>query len=82
MGRIGDHEAVDDGEDLDVCGCDFEVEEGEATRDDELPAAFGGVQARVDHGGEEEVIDGCDVDFNAVEPTRDVELPVARGGVK
>lgn len=83
MGRLGGREAADDDEDLEVCGCDFEVGEGEGTRDDELPAAFGGVQSPADHrGGDEELVDGCDVDFNAVEPTSDMELPVARGGVK
>jgi hypothetical protein len=78
MGRLGGHEMAD--EDLDVCGCDFTIEEGESTRDDALPAAFGGIQAAVDDDCDADIIDGCDVDFNAIEPTSDRDLPVARGG--
>ena len=82
MGRLGANEAANHDEDCHVCGCDFEVEEGEATPDDELPAAYGGVQIRANHDCSEELIDGCDLDFNTVEPTNDDALPAARGGVK
>ena len=81
MGSLGGGEATGDDEDLNICGCDFEVGENKSTYD-ELPAAFGGVQKGMDHDRGEEAIDGCDVDFKAVEPTNDVELPVARGGVR
>ncbi len=73
MGSLGGGEATGDDEDLNICGCDFEVGENQSTsRTDELPPAFGGVQQGIDHGKDEEAIDGCDVDFNAGEPTSDV----------
>ena len=62
-------------------GCDLDFRQ-DPTRDDELPAASGGVQQAA--GGAEHAAhdhsDGCDLDFTE-EPTQDEDLPVAAGGV-
>ena len=61
----------------DICGCDFEFSEDEATADDDLPATVGGVAIE----GEGDEICGCDVDFDEFDATTDEELPAATGGV-
>jgi hypothetical protein len=77
---LDEHKVLHDDEDLHVCGCDFEIDEGESTLDDELPASRGGIQASAG-ADDDQRIDGCDLDFKADAPTDDVELPAAKGGV-
>lgn len=60
-----------------VDGCDVEFLDADATPDEELPAAVGGV--KIANEGVDS--DGCDVDFDELEATPDEALPVAEGGV-
>jgi len=70
----------DDDEDADDCICGMEHLD-EATSDEELPSASGGVEAsEEEQQGNEDDVDGCELDFSAVEQTDDKELPVAVGG--
>ena len=74
--------AVDSNEDdVDSCGCDVEFHDSEATPDEELPPATGGVEAGSEEGADDEEVDGCDLDFAEVDLTSDEELPVAVGGM-
>lgn len=57
-------------------GCDVDFLEVDATPDEKLPVAVGGVKM----ASEGEDVDGCDVDFND-DATPDEELPAAAGGV-
>lgn len=58
-------------------GCDVEIAAADATPDDALPAAVGGVAI----AGEGEEVDGCDVDIDDADATADEDLPAATGGV-
>jgi hypothetical protein len=72
--------APGDDENADDCICGMEHLE-EATSDQELPAASGGVEtSEVGQQGNEDDVDGCELDFTAVQQTDDKELPVAVGG--
>ena len=66
-----------DGDEDDIDGCDVEFHDSDATPDDELPTAIGGVAI----SGEGDEIDGCDVDFDDLDATADEDLPAATGGV-
>ena len=70
-----------DEEEIDSCGCDVEFHDSEATPDEELPPATGGVEAGFEEGADDEEVDGCDLDFAEVDLTPDEELPVAVGGM-
>jgi hypothetical protein len=73
---------VPDDEDADDCICGIEHLEDEATSDEELPPAWGGIEiTREEPQDSEDHIDGCDVDFAAVAETGDEELPAAVGGM-
>lgn len=61
----------------DVDGCDAEFLDVDATPDEDLPIAIGGVQS----ANEGIDSDGCDVDFDELEATPDEALPAAEGGV-
>ena len=61
----------------DICGCDFEFVEDEATGDEDLPMSVGGVAIE----GEGDDICGCDLDFDEFDATPDEELPAATGGI-
>ena len=69
------------GNEDDVDGCDVECRDSDATPDEELPAAAGGVVAAQEDHADEDEVDGCDLDFNDAEATKDEELPAAVGGV-
>ncbi len=60
-----------------LCGCDVPFTASEATADDDLPAAVGGIAL----AGTGDEIDGCDVDFDSADATPDEDLPAATGGV-
>ena len=60
-----------------ICGCDFEFLEDEATLDEALPAASGGIAIE----GEGDEICGCDLHFDDFDATPDEQLPAATGGV-
>lgn len=66
----------DDDDDA-IDGCDVEFDDAEATPDEELPAAEGGVMTT----DEDDDMDGCDVEFGDEDATSDEELPTASGGV-
>jgi hypothetical protein len=78
----GDAPPVPDDEDADGCLCGMEHLEDEATSDEELPAASGGIEAAEEEqlDGEDD-LDGCGLDFTAAEQTDDEELPAAVGGM-
>ena len=61
----------------DIDCCDIEFHDSDATPDDDLPMAVGGVEI----AGEGDDADGCDVDFDDMDATADEELPAATGGV-
>jgi hypothetical protein len=71
----------DDDQDADDCICGMEHLEDEATSDEELPPASGGIEA-AENGPQdnEDDVDGCELDFTAAEQTDDQELPAAIGG--
>jgi hypothetical protein len=73
---------IPDDDDEDNCLCGMDYREDEATSDEELPPATGGVEtaAAAEQPEDEDAIDGCDVDFT-LEPTNDQELPAATGGM-
>ncbi|HTR12135.1 MAG TPA: hypothetical protein VMI72_02485 [Roseiarcus sp.] len=79
----GESPAIPDvDEDSDDCLCGMEHFEDEATSDEELPLATGGIEAsKEEPQGDEDEIDGCELDFTAVEQTDDSELPAAVGAV-
>jgi hypothetical protein len=58
-------------------GCDVDFLEVDATPDEKLPVAVGGVKI----ASEGEDVDGCDVDSSQSDTTLDEELPSAAGGV-
>ena len=58
-------------------GCDVEILESDATPDDALPPAVGGVEI----AGTGDDIDGCDVHVDDLDGTPDDQLPAAEGGV-
>ncbi|HXW26077.1 MAG TPA: hypothetical protein VEK73_15140 [Xanthobacteraceae bacterium] len=71
-----------DDEDEDTCLSGTEHVEGEATSDEELPPASGGVQtAEAKQQGNEDSVDGCDLDFTNAPQTDDADLPAATGGM-
>jgi hypothetical protein len=81
MSSDGDVPSVPD-DDEDNCICGMEHREDEATSDEELPPASGGVEiAEEEQADSEDDLDGCELDFVAAEQTGDEELPVALGGV-
>ena len=61
----------------DIDGCDVPIKKADATADEDLPNAEGGVA--VDQN--EDDIDGCDVPIRKRDATPDNELPIAEGGV-
>jgi hypothetical protein len=68
-------------EDADDCMCGMEHLEDEATPDEQLPPASGGIGiAEEEEQDNEDDVDGCELDFNAAEQTDDEELPAAVGG--
>ncbi|WP_407155649.1 hypothetical protein [Bradyrhizobium sp. STM 3557] len=70
-----------DDSDSDDCLCGMEPVADEATSDEELPQASGGVEAdAAEEPDDPDESDGCELDFSLDEPTRDEELPVAIGG--
>ena len=80
MPADGDAPPVPD-DDEDECICGMEHLEDEATSDEELPPASGGVEtAEEEHQDNEDDVDGCELDFTAAEQTDDEELPAAIGG--
>lgn len=66
-----------DEEDDDIDGCDVEFSDNDATPDEDLPLAIGGVEI----AGKGDDIDGCDVHFDDFDATPDDALPAAKGGV-
>lgn len=75
---------AEDEEDADDCLCGLEHSDEEATLDQELPVANGGVENDDDTPAaaeDESEIDGCELDFNSADQTTDEELPVSIGGV-
>lgn len=66
-----------DADEDDIDGCGIEFHDSDATPDQELPMAVGGVQIV----GEGDDVDGCDVDFDDMDATADEDLPAAEGGV-
>lgn len=73
--------AVDDMEHFDGCTCDLEFDDDEATSDEDLPMASGGVEATLEVHDNPDELDGCALDFTSGEMTADEELPAAEGGV-
>ena len=71
----------DDDEDADHCICGMEHLEDEATLDEELPPASGGIESGDARQDDEDDLDGCELDFTAAEQTDDAELPVTVGGM-
>lgn len=71
-----------DDDDSDGCLCGMDHLDEEATSDEELPQASGGVQTddQEQPDEDEDDIDGCDIDFTD-DQTTDEELPVAIGGM-
>jgi len=68
-------------DDADDCICGLEHVEGEATSDEELPAASGGIEtARAEPQDDHDDVDGCELDFTAAEQTDDEHLPPTVGG--
>ena len=65
----------DDEDDID--GCDVEIPDSDATPDEALPLAVGGVAI----AGEGDEIDGCDVEIDDMDATPDEDLPAAEGGI-
>ena len=63
----------------DIDGCDINFNEEDATADEDLPPAEGGVE---DGNENEDDIDGCDIDFSEEDATADEDLPPAEGGVE
>ena len=66
-----------DDEEEHLCGCDLEFNAKDATSDEDLPRAVGGIAI----SGEGDEIDGCDLDFDSADATSDADLPAATGGV-
>jgi hypothetical protein len=75
--------ADQDDDDADDCLCGMDHLEEDATPDEELPNASGGVETddeqQPDKG--EDDVDGCELDFSVEDQTTDEELPVAVGGI-
>jgi len=65
------------GDEDDIDGCDVEFHDSDATPDEDLPVAIGGVKI----AGEGDDIDGCDVHIDDLDATPDEKLPAAKGGV-
>jgi hypothetical protein len=61
----------------DIDGCDAAIDNVDATADEALPAAEGGVAVEQN----EDDIDGCDAQIHEWDATPDKELPAAEGGV-
>jgi hypothetical protein len=72
-----------DDEDADSCVCGLEHLDEEATSDEELPPASGGIAQTAEEAvlEDEDDVDGCALDFAAAEQTDDEELPATVGGV-
>ena len=68
-------------DDLDFCTCDIEIEDSEATPDEELPAASGGLDSIPETAGDLEETDGCEVGFTESDAVADEDLPTSAGGV-
>jgi len=84
MPTEGDARAVprDDDDDADDCVCGMEHLEDEATSDEELPPASGGIATAVEEPQDnEDDVDGCELDFTAAEQTDDEELPASAGAM-
>ena len=69
-----------DDEDADDCICGMQHLEDDATSDEELRPANGGIETREEQQDNEAEVDGCELDFTAAEQTDDKELPAAVGG--
>ena len=61
----------------DVDGCDAAIGDEDATADEALPVAEGGVAVEQN----EDDIDGCNAQIHDRDATPDEELPAAEGGV-
>lgn len=73
---------AEDEEDIDGCMCGTEHLEHEATSDEELPPATGGIASSAEEIlANEDDIDTCELDFTTAEQTKDEELPVSVGGI-
>lgn len=72
---------VDDA-DADDCLCGMEHVADEATSDEELPPASGGVELDAVEAPDDDpdTSDGCELELSLDEATRDEELPAAIGG--
>jgi hypothetical protein len=68
---------VEDDQLQDLDGCDVAIGEEDATADEDLPMAEGGVAVEAS----EDDVDGCDVPIRDQDATLDEELPIAKGGV-
>ena len=76
----------EDDADADDCLCGLEHGDDEATLDQELPVASGGVETdrnepKAEDAEDESEIDGCELDFSTADQTSDEELPVSIGGM-
>jgi hypothetical protein len=74
--------ADQDDDDADGCLCGMDHLDENATLDEELPDASGGVETddEVQPDEDEDDVDGCELDFTAEDQTSDEELPIAVGG--
>lgn len=71
-----------DNEDADSCLCGLEHNEDDATSDEELPPASGGIASAAGAPEKDEPdLDGCDMDFAQAQQTGDDQLPAATGGM-
>ena len=67
-------------DELDGCLSGADIGAADATPDDQLPAAAGGVAALPQRDADEDHADGCAPAANAASVTTDHELPAAAGG--
>jgi hypothetical protein len=70
-----------DEEHIDGCPCGSDIDAADATPDDQLPAASGGVAGAPRPAVNEDDIGGDHAVANAADSTADNELPAAAGGV-
>ena len=77
-----DRPQAPDDEDTDSCLCGMSHNEQDATSDEDLPPASGGIARAANAPGTDETdLDGCDVDFTQDQQTGDADLPAATGGM-
>jgi len=72
----------DDKDDLDGCICDIKITNEEVTPDEELPVAWGGVEAAENgdpHDDRDEADCGCGAPVGDM--TLDEDLPITSGGI-